>query len=105
MTKKNLLKTLDSASYVAIICGSILVLLFEFIASLLLLKFAIILFGAGFLCAVVLSVLKLIYIKNQVTEDGELLIDTTKEKKTWIITKLVIYSLLFALMLVFLCLY
>ena len=105
MSKKNLLKVLDNSSYVSIVCGALLILLFEFFAKLLLLKFAIVLFGASFLMLVVLSSMKLYYMNTGTMENDELLVDKAQEKKALLIVKLVLSSLLFATMIVFLCIY
>lgn len=105
MSKKNLLKTLDISSYVALVLGAILMVVFEFTAVLLLFKFSIILFASAFLMVTVLCSLKLVYIKNGAKEQEEFVVDVTKEKKSWIITKLVLYAFCFVIMLVFLCLF
>lgn len=105
MSKRDILKTLDNSSYVSLIAGAVLVFVFEFTASLLLLKLSIILFGAAFLILVVLSAMKLVYIKNETKENDELLVDKTKEKKSWVIVRLVLGSVFFSLMIVFLCLF
>ena len=105
MTKKNLLKTLDYASYVSVVLGAVLVLFFEIFASLVVMKIAIIAFGASFLMLVILSAMKLYFMNNEIKENEELLVDKTKEKKPWLIVKLVLASLMFALMIVFLCIY
>lgn len=105
MSKRDVLKTLDNSSYVSLIAGAVLVFIFEFTASLLLLKLSIILFGAAFLILVVLSVMKLIYMKNETKENDELLVDKTKDKKSWVIVRLVFGAVFFSLMIVFLCLF
>lgn len=105
MSKRDILKTLDNSSYVSLIAGAVLVFIFEFTASLLLLKLSIILFGAAFLILVVLSAMKLVYMKNETKENDELLVDKTKEKKSWVIVRLVLGSVFFSLMIVFLCLF
>lgn len=105
MTKKNLLKTLDTASYVSLIVGACLVLIFEFVAELLVLRFSMILFGTAFLILCVLCSLKLYYLKHETKEDDELLINQKNENKTWIIVRLVFSALFFALMITFLCLF
>lgn len=105
MTKKNILKTLDMSSYVAFIVAAVLALIFEFVAELVIFKLAIILFAAGFLMLCVLCSLKLYFMKNEIREDDELLVDKTKEKKSWLITKLVLYVCGFVLMIAFLCLF
>ena len=105
MSKKDMLKTLDNSSYVSLIAGAVMVLFFEFSASLIVLRLAIILFGAAFLILSVLSTMKLIYIKNETIENEELLVDKTKEKKAWIIVRLVFGAVFFALMIAFLCLF
>ena len=105
MSKKEMLKTLDNSSYVSLIAGAVLVFIFEFTASLILLRLATILFGAAFLILAVLCVLKLRFMKNETKEDDELLVDKTKEKKSWIIVRLVFSSLFFVLMISFMCLF
>lgn len=105
MTKKNILKTLDYSSYFSLIAGAILVLVFEFTASLVVFKLALILFDAAFLILCVLCSFKLYYLKNETKENEELLVDKTKENKTWIIVRLVFSALFFALMITFLCLF
>ena len=105
MSKKDMLKTLDNSSYVSLIAGAILVFIFEFTASLVLLRLSIILFGAAFLILCVLSTMKLVYLNNEAKEDDELLVDKTKEKKAWIIVRLVFGAVFFALMVTFLCLF
>ena len=105
MSKRDVLKTLDNSSYVSLIAGAVLVFIFEFTANLLLLRLSIILFGAAFLILCVLSTMKLVFMKNETKENDELLVDKTKEKKSWIIVRLVFGSIFFALMITFLCLF
>ena len=105
MSKKNILKILDYASYVSIVLGAMLVLFFEFFAGITLLKLAIISFGASFLILIVFSIMKLYFMQNEIKEDDELLVDKTKESKAWIIVRLSLSIVLFALMITFLCLY
>lgn len=105
MTKKNILKVLDNASYTSIVAGAFLILLFEIFAKLLLLKFAIVLFAASFLMLIVLCVFKLNFMIHETKENEELLVDKTKERKPWLIVKLVLSSVLFVTMIVFLCIY
>lgn len=105
MTRKNILKTLDYASYFSLIVGAILVLVFEFTASLTVFKFALVLFGTAFLILCVLCSFKLYYLKTEAKENEELLVDKTKENKTWLIVRLVFSALFFALMVTFLCLF
>ena len=100
-----MLKTLDNSSYVSLIAGAILVFIFEFTASLLLLRLSIILFGAAFLILGVLCVMKLRYMKSEAKEDDELLVDKNKESKPWTIVRLVISAIFFVLMITFLCLF
>lgn len=105
MSKKQLLKTLDNSSYFSIIAGAILVLFFEIFAKPLLLKAAIILFATSFLILIVLSVMKLYFMINEITENDELLVDKVKESKAWLIVRLAVSIVLFVLMIVFLCIY
>ena len=105
MSKRNMLKTLDNSSYTSLIAGAVLVFIFEFTANLVLLRLSIILFGAAFLILCVLSSMKLVFIKNETKENDELVVDKTKEKKAWIIVRLVFGAVFFALMITFLCLF
>lgn len=105
MSRKDILRTLDNSSYVSLIAGASMVLIFEFTAMLLLLRLAIILFGTAFLILGVLCSLKLWFMKKETKEDDELLVDKTKERKSWIIVRLVLSALFFVLMITFLCLF
>lgn len=105
MTKKNILKTLDYASYSSLVAGAILVLLFEFISSLVIFKLALVLFGAAFLMLTVLCSLKLYYLKTEAKETDEILVDKTTENKPWLIVRLVFSALFFTLMITFFCLF
>ena len=68
MSKKNMLKTLDAGSYFSLILASILLLIYEFVGEILVMRFSVIFYGAAFLMLVVLCVLKLIYMKNETKE-------------------------------------
>lgn len=105
MSKKNILKTIDNSAYVSLLAGAVLVLVFEFTAITFLLKLAIILFGASFLMLSVLCGMKIYYLVNQVKEGDELLIDEKSDNKPWLIVRLVISILLFALMVTYFCLF
>lgn len=54
MNKKDLLKSFDIASFVAICIATVLVMVFQFTGVYLVLKFAIIMYAASFLILVVL---------------------------------------------------
>ncbi len=105
MNKRNLLKVLDNSSYTSIVAGAVLILLFEIFAKLFLLKFAIVLFAASFLILLVLCAMKLYFMKQETIENDELLVDKTKEKKSWLIVRLVLSAVLFVTMITFLCIY
>ena len=105
MSKKNILKTLDNSSYVSIVIGAVLVLLFEIFAKILILKFAIIAFASSFLILLVFSIMKLYFLLHETKENDELLVDKEKESKTWIIVRLCLSIVLFTLMIAFLCIY
>lgn len=104
MNKKNMLKTLDTASYVSLVIGAILVLVFEFTAKLWILHFSMILFATAFLILCVLCSVKMYFMKNGTKENDEILVDPSKENKTWLIVRLVFSALFFVLMITFLCL-
>ena len=103
MSKKEMLRTLDNSSYVSLIAGAVFVFIFEFTASLILLRLATILFGAAFLILAVLCVMKLKFMKEETKEEEELLVDKTKEKKAMIIVRLVFASVFFVLMVALMC--
>ena len=105
MTRKSMLTALDRGSYFSIASGAVLILLFEILASLVLLKIALIMFAASFLMLLVLCVMKLYFMLHETKEGEELLVDGTKEKKLWIILKLVVAAVLFTTMIAFLCVY
>ena len=105
MTKKDILKLMDNACYYLLIAGSILVLIFEFLARLVILKLSIILYGASFLILCALCSMKLYFIKNETKENEVLVVDKSKESKTWLIIRLVLSAVLSAVMLTFLCLF
>lgn len=105
MSKKDILKTFDNSCYFSLIAGAILVFAFEFTASLTVLRLSIILFGVAFLILCVLCSMKLVFMKNETKENDELLVDKTKESKAWIIIRLVLSAIFFALMIAFLCLF
>jgi len=105
MTKKNVLKTLDTSSYFSLILASIFVLLYSIngfgFGEIIIMRLSIILYGAAFLMLVVLCVLKLIYMKNDTKENDEVLVDKTKESKPWLYVRLVFTAICFAFTVVF----
>lgn len=105
MSKKDILKTLDTSSYVSLLAGAILILVFEFTANLIILKLAMILFGAAFLILCTLCSTKLYFMDKEIKEKDELLVDKTKESKPWTIVRTVLSGAMFVMMIVFLCLF
>ena len=103
MSKKELLKILDTSSYFSLISAAILVLIFEFTANLLIFKISLVLFAAAFLILCVLCSMKIVYMKKQTTENDEILVDKNKENIVWIIVRLVFSIIFFVLMITFLC--
>ena len=101
MSKKNMLKTLDAGSYFSLILASILLLIYEFVGEILVMRFSVIFYGAAFLMLVVLCVLKLIYMKNETKENDEILVDKTTESKPWLYVRLVLTAIFFAFTVVF----
>ena len=101
MTKKDMLKTLDYSSYFSLIVASVLVLLYEFVGQPILMKIAVVLYGAAFLILAVFCAFKLVYMKKETKENDELLVDKTKESKPWLIVRLVFAALSFAFTVVF----
>ena len=72
---------------------------------LIILKFALIAFGASFLILMIFSIMKLHFMIHEVKENDELLVDKTKESKVWLIVRLSLSVVFFALMITFLCIY
>ena len=105
MSKKEVLKTLDTASYFSLIVAALLVLFFEFTANLIIFQISIMLFAAAFLILCVLCSMKIVYMKRQTTENNELIVDKCKENKAWLIVRLVFSAIFFVLMIIFLCLF
>ena len=101
MSKKNLLKILDYSSYVSLIIASFFVLFYEVLGEPVLMKLSVVMYGAAFLMLVALCVIKLIFIKNEVKENDEIIIDKTQERIPWIYVKLVLATICFAFTVVF----
>ena len=105
MSKKDILKTLDLASLISIVIATILVVVFEFVGSYSVIKFAIVMYTAAFLILVVFYSLKLYFSCAGTEENGEKIIEQTKKEKGFLIAKLVLGAIAFALTLVVLILY
>lgn len=101
MKKKELLKTLDNASYYSLLVASVLILVYQFVGQVYWMTISVVLYGAAFLILTCLCVLKLIYIKNETKEDDVLLVDKAQESKPWLYVKLVFSAILFAFTVVF----
>ena len=101
MKKKDILKTLDYSSYFSLIAASVLVLLYEFFGAMVLMRISVVLYGAAFLMLAVLCAMKLVYIHKETKEDDEVLVDKTKENRTWLIVRLAFAVLCFAFTVVF----
>ena len=67
----------------------------------MLMKVSVVMYGAAFLILVALCIIKLIFIKNEVKENDEIIVDKTQEKTPWIYVKLVFAAICFAFTVVF----
>ena len=101
MKKKDMLKTLDYSSYFSLIAASILVLCYQFFGAMALMRISVILYGVAFLILAVLCAMKIVFMHKETKENDELLVDKTKESKTWLIVRLVFSVLCFAFTVVF----
>lgn len=101
MKKKDMLKTLDYSSYFSLIAASILVLVYEFVGAMALMRISVILYGVAFLVLAVLCMVKLVFMHKQTTEDDCVLVDKAVESKPWLIVRLVFAAICFAFTVVF----
>ena len=105
MSKKDILKTLDLASLISIVIATILVVIFEFVGEYNVIKFALVMYTASFLILVSFFSLKLYFSCAGTEEAGEKIIVQSKKEKGFLIAKLVLGVIAFALTLVVLILY
>ena len=75
MNKKDFLKTLDLASFVAIIIATILVFVFQLNGEYIVIKFAIIMYTASFALMTVFYSLTLFFNLKKTTQNDELVVE------------------------------
>lgn len=93
MNKQNLLKIIDSISYLLIINATVFVLLFQNSASLLLLKISLISYAVAFAASIAFCVCRLVFAKGQQAET-ELFVSNKQRGWTWVrlILSIIIFS-------------
>ena len=83
MNKKDLLKTLDIASFVSAVIATVLVLAFEFSGKYILMKYAIVMYAVCFLTlSVMLGISVYDKFKKQETKDKNIEEKTESQEKT-----------------------
>ena len=106
MNKKDFLKTLDIASFVAIVIATILVFIFQFNGEYLVVKFAIITYSSSFALMATYYGLTLAYNLKKTTQNNELVVeDMNKKQRAFLITKTVLSAIAFVFTLVIVILY
>ena len=105
MKKKDLLRTFDLASLAAIIIATIMVICYEFIGATNLLTLILIFYAAAALSLLVFHVLRLIYFVKDYKEDDVSLVDKNTEKKSMLILKIVLSSIIFVFTMIVLILH
>lgn len=73
MSKKEILKTLDIATYIAAIAATVLVLIFQFTGAYLVMKFAIVMYAVCFMALVILLAISVYdkFAKNKKQDNEE----------------------------------
>lgn len=106
MNKKDFLKTLDLASFVAIIIATILVFVFQLNGEYMVIKFSIIMYAASFALMSVFYSLTLFFNLKKTTQNDELVVeDMNKKQRAFLITKIALSAIAFILTLVIVILY
>ncbi len=106
MNKKEVLRTLDLASFVAIILATIMVFIFQFVGDYVVIKVAVIMYAASFAIMTLFYALKLYYNIKKTMQNDELVVeDLNKKQKAFLITKLVLSALAFIFTLVIVIIY
>ena len=106
MNKKDFLKTLDIASFVAIVIATILVFIFQFNGEYMVVKFAIIMYTASFALMATYYSITLFYNLKKTTQNNELVVeDMNKKQRAFLITKSVLSAIAFIFTLVIVILY
>jgi len=95
MAKKDILKTMDTASYCSLIAASALILLFEFTGVYFAIRAGVILYGAAFLIFIVLNITKIVFLKKNITENEVVLVDNSNSNLAWIIVRLCFATIAF----------
>lgn len=104
MSKKEIIKTIDIASFLAAIAATILVIVFQFTGSRLVMKYSIIMYAVCFLALIVLMSFK-VHSAFSKKETEETDAENSKKQKIWAIVWLVLASVAFAFTCVLLALY
>ena len=94
MDKLKLIKNLDFLSFVVIILSSILVVMFQVTANVMVLKVGVIFFAISLICLLgFMGIILYVYLKEDKTK-------VRKKDKIWLIIKIILTSILFCFIIV-----
>ncbi len=107
MNKKEIIKTLDIASFVSAVIATLLVLIFQFTGEYMVMKASIVMYAACFLLLVTLLSFKVhsVFSKKEKVDGEDDSNEQTSKKKATAIVLLVLASIAFIFTCVFLVLY
>ena len=106
MNKKDFLRTLDLASFVAIVIATILVFVFQLNGVYMVVKFSIIMYAASFALMSMFYTLTLVFNLKQTMQNDELVVDNmNKKQRATLIAKMVFSIIACVLTLVIVILY
>ncbi len=96
MNKKEVLKLLDYASYIALLIATVLIIIFEVTANMGVYKIGLIVYEVCFLILIVFTIMRISSVfKKEAKEDEDF--NLTRGQKTFLIVKLVLVLLGFCL--------
>ena len=106
MNKKDFLRTLDLASFIAIVIATILVFVFQLNGEYMVVKFSIIMYAASFALMSLFYALTLVFNLKKTTQNEELVVDDmNKKQRAFLIAKMVFSFIAFIFTLVIVVLY
>lgn len=93
MSKKEFLKILDISSFVALVIATILAVIFQFGGSVTIIKIATIMYAVSFLIMTAFYAIQTYFAFKQTMENDALIVNLNKKQKGYLITKLVLCSI------------
>lgn len=102
MSKKDFLKILDISSFVALVIATILAVIFQFGGSATIIKVAVVMYSVSFLIMTAFYALQTYFAYAKTMENETQIVNLNKKQKGYLITKLVLCSIvsIFTLVLV-----